>query len=282
MKKQTFIDLDESNTNEINFIIVGKPNSGKSTLFNNLLKEDVSPTGDEYGLTKTLFTNSFEFKDIKFVIHDTPGLRRKNKIYDKDETSRNQKVLKLINKIDAALLLIDATENFTKQDFRIADLALDRKKILFILFNKFDLIEDKKEFRNDIEHFLETNYSQHNEINIDYISALSNKNIDVILSKISNKHTLLKKRIDKNKLNNFLKELQNNNKLPRVKSIEIKPKYMVQTDNQLLSFKVFINSKKRAPKIFTRFFENQFRKKFFLMGVPINLSFISSSNPYSS
>ena len=188
----------------------------------------------------------------------------------------------MINKIDAALLLIDATENFTKQDFRIADLALDRKKILFILFNKFDLIEDKKEFRNDIEHFLETNYSQHNEINIDYISALSNKNIDVILSKISNKHTLLKKRIDKNKLNNFLKELQNNNKLPRVKSIEIKPKYMVQTDNQLLSFKVFINSKKRAPKIFTRFFENQFRKKFSLIGVPINLSFISSSNPYSS
>jgi predicted GTPase len=111
-----------------------------------------------------------------------------------------------------ALLLIDATENFTKQDFRIADLALDRKKILFILFNKFDLIEDKKEFRSDIEHFLETNYSQHNEINVDYISALSNKNIDVYLSKISNKHTLLKKRIDKNMLNNFLKELQNNNK----------------------------------------------------------------------
>ena len=282
MKKQTYIDLNDSSANEINFIIVGKPNSGKSTLFNNLLKEEISPTGDEYGLTKTLFTNSFDFKDTKFVIHDTPGLRRKNKIYDKDETSRNQKVLKLINKIDAALLLIDATENFTKQDFRIADLALDRKKILFILFNKFDLIEDKRRFRSDIEHFLETNYSQHKEINIDYISALSNKNIDSILSKISNKHNLLKKRIDKNKLNNFLKELQNNNKLPRVKSIEIKPKYMVQTDNQLLSFKVFINSKKRAPKIFTRFFENQFRKKFSLIGVPINLLFISSSNPYSS
>ena len=73
MKKQTFIDLDESNTNEINFIIVGKPNSGKSTLFNNLLKEDVSPTGNEDVLTKILFTNSFDFKDIKFIIHSTPG-----------------------------------------------------------------------------------------------------------------------------------------------------------------------------------------------------------------
>ena len=281
MKKQIFIDSSNESRNEINFIIVGKPNSGKSTFFNNLLKEDISPTGDEYGLTKKLFTNSFDFHNIKFVIHDTPGLRRKSKIYDKDETTRNQKVLKLINNIDVALLLIDATENFTKQDFRIADLAIDRKKILFILFNKFDLIEDKKNFKSDIVHFLETNYSQHNEINIDYISALSNKNIDSILNKISSKNSLLKKRIDKNRLNNFLIELQNNNKLPRVKSIEIKPKYMVQTDNQSLSFKVFINSKKKAPKIFTRFFENQFRKKFSLIGVPISLSFISSSNPYS-
>ena len=79
MKKQTFIDSDDILKNEINFIIVGKPNSGKSTLFNNLLKKDISPTGDEYGLTKTLFTDTFEFQNIKFIIHDTPGLRRKIK-----------------------------------------------------------------------------------------------------------------------------------------------------------------------------------------------------------
>ena len=103
-----------------------------------------------------------------------------------------------------------------------------------------------------------------------------------VLEKICNKQNLLKKRIDKNKLNLFLKELQHDNRLPRVKSIEIKPKYMVQTNDQILSFKVFINSKKKAPKIFTRFFENQFRKKFSLLGVPIKIIFISSSNPYSS
>ena len=208
MKKQTFIDSDDILKNEINFIIVGKPNSGKSTLFNNLLKKDISPTGDEYGLTKTLFTDTFEFQNIKFIIHDTPGLRRKNKIYDKNETSRNQKVLKLISKIDVALLLIDATENFTKQDFRIADLAIDRKKILFIILNKFDLIEDKKEFKDDLEHFLESNYSQHKEINIDYISALSNKNIDTVLNKISNKYSLLKKELIKINLIIFLKNFK--------------------------------------------------------------------------
>ena len=81
--------LNKDNISTINFIIVGKPNSGKSTLFNNLLNEEVSPTGDEYGLTKTLFTNQFLYNDIKFMIHDTPGLRRKNKVYDKNEEIRN-------------------------------------------------------------------------------------------------------------------------------------------------------------------------------------------------
>ena len=89
------------------------------------------------------------------------------------------------------------------------------------------------------------------------------------------------KYIKKQDLNKFLVSLQKNNKLPRVKSIEIKPKYIVQTEEKLLSFKVFINSKKKAPKVFTRFFENQFRKEFSLMGVPMKISFISSLNPYS-
>ena len=282
MKMEISTQLNKDNISTINFIIVGKPNSGKSTLFNNLLNEEVSPTGDEYGLTKTLFTNQFLYNDIKFMIHDTPGLRRKNKVYDKNEEIRNHKVVKLINNIDAALLLIDSTENFTKQDFKIAELVLKKKKILFILFNKFDLIEDKKLFKKDIEHFLDTNYSQHNEINIDYVSAVSDKNVEAILNKLIKKINLLSSRIKKQDLNKFLSSIQKNNKLPRVKSIEIKPKYIVQTEEELLSFKVFINSKKKAPKIFTRFFENQFRKEFSLIGVPMKISFISSLNPYSN
>ena len=279
MEISTVSNKEESSL--INFIIVGKPNSGKSTLFNKLMKEEISPTGDEYGLTKTLFTDQFMFKETKFMIHDTPGLRRKSKVYSQDEETRNHKVVKLITNIDIALLLIDATENFTKQDFRIADLVLKNKKILFILFNKFDLIEDQKAFRKDIEHFLNTNYSQHNEINVDYISAVLDQNVEIILNKLIKKKNLSSSRIKKQDLNKFLVSLQKNNKLPRVKSIEIKPKYIVQTEEKLLSFKVFINSKKKAPKVFTRFFENQFRKDFSLMGVPMKISFISSLNPYS-
>ena len=83
-----------SNNQKINFVIIGKPNSGKSTLFNKLLKKEISPTGETYGLTKELFEQKFNFKNVEFIIHDTPGLRRKNKISDKDEESRNKKVVK--------------------------------------------------------------------------------------------------------------------------------------------------------------------------------------------
>jgi len=144
------------NNQKINFVIIGKPNSGKSTLFNKLLKKEISPTGETYGLTKEVFEQKFNFKDIDFVIHDTPGLRRKNKISDKDEESRNKKVVKLLEKIDAAILLIDSTENITRQDFKIADTVMKRKKLLFLVFNKIDLLDDKKNFKKKIKDFLKS------------------------------------------------------------------------------------------------------------------------------
>ena len=117
-----------SNLNKINFCIIGKPNSGKSTLFNCLLEDSISPVGDEYGLTKNLFKDKFTMYSHDFTIFDTPGLRRKSKIDDLDEKKRNKEVIKIINQVDVVILLIDSVENITKQDFRLADLAITKKK----------------------------------------------------------------------------------------------------------------------------------------------------------
>ena len=265
----------------INFIIVGKPNSGKSTLFNNLLKDDISPAGETYGLTKDLFTEKFRFKNYFFIIHDTPGLRRKNKIDDEDEKKRNQKVLKLIEKIDAAILLIDATENLTRQDFKIAEIVLRRKKILLVIFNKIDLIDDPVKYKKKINLFLENNYSQYKEINTNYISALSNTKIEGLLGVIIKKMQLSKIKLKKIELNNFIKKLRTDSRLPKIKNIEVRPKYIVQVESDILKFKIFINTKNKAPRIFTKFFDNEFRKFFSLKGVPVAFQFVSSNNPYS-
>ena len=119
--------------NKINLLILGKPNSGKSTLFNFLCKNELSPTGEEYGLTKN-YSSEFEFNNNIFAMIDTPGLRRKNKISDEDEEVRNKKTLSILKKVDVVLLLIDSIENITRQDFRLLDNAIHKKKIIFTSF----------------------------------------------------------------------------------------------------------------------------------------------------
>ena len=84
------------NLNKINIGIIGKPNSGKSTLFNTLLGEYISPVGDEYGLTKSLIKQKFTYKNLEFIIVDTPGLRRRSKVKEEHELARNSKVIKII------------------------------------------------------------------------------------------------------------------------------------------------------------------------------------------
>jgi len=269
------------NKHKINFVIIGKPNSGKSTLFNKLLKKDISPTGETYGLTKQLFTQQFKFENIDFVIHDTPGLRRKSKIIDKDEESRNKEVVKLLDKIDLAILLIDCKENITRQDFKIADTILRRKKLLFFVFNKIDILDNKNNFKKKIKEFLNFRYSQSNEINIFFISALSGDKIKALLNEMINKYNLCSFKIKKTQLNNFIKKISKDSKLPKIKNIQIKPKYIVQINSNIPRFKIFINSKKKAPSLFIRYFDNEFRKYFSLNGVPINMKFISSDNPYT-
>jgi len=270
------------NSQKINFVIIGKPNSGKSTLFNKLLKKEISPTGEIYGLTKDLLVQSFTFKNVDFIIHDTPGLRRKNKISDKTEELRNVKVVNLLNKIDAAILLIDSKENATRQDFKIADTIMKRKKLIFFVFNKIDLVENSTKFKNNIKNFLKLRYSQSKEINLFFISAISGKNVTNLLNEMITKKELCSFKIKKTHLNNFIKKVSKDSKLPKVKNIVIKPKYIVQTDSSILRFKVFINTKKKAPSSFVRYFDNEFRKFFSLNGVPIDMRFISSDNPFTA
>ena len=268
--------------NKIQLGIIGKPNSGKSTLFNCLLGREISPVGDEYGLTKNLFKDQFEYKNYKFVIVDTPGLRRRSKVFEKDEMKRNSEVLKLVNSVNVIILLIDSLESITKQDFRLADLSISRQKILFFIFNKIDKIDDQKKYKRQINNFLKNNYSKYKMINIGFISAMKAKGINTLLSKIIEQNQLVKINIKKINLNKYLSYLNKQSKYPKIKKIEIKAKYIVQLSDKIPTFKVFINTKNKAPEIFKKYFDNSFRKYFNLNGVPISYVFVSARNPYTN
>ena len=266
--------------NKINLLILGKPNSGKSTLFNYLCKNELSPTGNEYGLTKKNYSSEFEFNNHIFVINDTPGLRRKNKISDKDEEIRNKKTLSILRKVDVVLLLIDSIENITRQDFRLLDNAIHKKKIIFSVFTKFDLVDDKKNYRKNTLNYFNNNFSNHNEINIEFISVHNRLNINKLLKMIIEKINLLPIRIPKKNIKKFTNKLLKENRFPKQKGVSIKSKYVVQTDLKFPSFKIFLNTNKKVSQNYINFFTKEFREYFNLIGVPLNLTFMRSKNPY--
>ena len=268
--------------NKINLLILGKPNSGKSTLFNFLCKNELSPTGDTYGLTKKNYCSEFEFDDHLFVINDTPGLRRKNKISDKDEELRNKITLSILKKVDVVLLLIDSIENITRQDFRLLDNAIHKKKIIFTIFTKFDLVDDKKNYRKNTLNYLSNNFSNHNEINVEFISVYNNLNINKLLKVIIEKINLLPIRIPKKDIKKFTNKLLKENRFPKQKGVSIKSKYVVQTDLEFPSFKIFLNTNKKVSQNYVNFFTKEFRDYFNLIGVPLNLKFMRSKNPYQT
>ena len=266
--------------NKINLLILGKPNSGKSTLFNYLCKNELSPTGDEYGLTKKNYSSEFEFNNHIFVINDTPGLRRKSKISDKDEEIRNKKTLSILRKVDVVLLLIDSIENITRQDFRLLDNAIHKKKIIFSVFTKFDLVDDKKNYRKNTLSYFNNNFSNHNEINVEFISVHNKLNINKLLKMIIEKINLLPIRIPKKNIKKFTNKLLKENRFPKQKGVSIKSKYVVQTDLEFPSFKIFLNTNKKVSQNYINFFTKEFREYFKLIGVPLNLTFMRSKNPY--
>ena len=264
----------------INFLIVGKPNSGKSTFYNTLNNKYLSPTGPVSGLTKDIFKNEVNILDTNFTFFDTPGLRRKNKIDDKDEAKLTYDVINLIDKIDVVFLLVDANESLTKQDLKIAEIVIKRRKILFVVFNKIDLLDDLDKFQKDKKHYFLESYSPANTINLKFISALSIDSIERILKTVIRTCRIKSTKISTPKLNTFVRDILKNQKFPKINKIEVKPKYMVQTDDDYPRFKIFINSSKKVPQSYKRFYENILRKKFLLVGVPIQLDFITSKNPY--
>ena len=185
-----------------------------------------------------------------------------------------------MNNVDVTVLLIDSLEGITRQDFRLADIALSKHKILFFLFNKVDILDDKRKYQLNTKKYLSNNYSKHKLINIDFISAKNNTRISNVLKEIILKKELISIKINKQKLNKFINYLNKKSALPRFNKIEIKPKYIVQLENKILKFKIFINIQKKPPQLFQKFFDNSFRSYFKLDGIPILYDFKTSKNPY--
>ena len=263
--------------------LFGKTNVGKSTLLNKLVGYERSVVSNKPKTTTDIVSSSFMFKQNRYLIKDTAGLIKKNKI-DKNSLDFyvTKKTLSVINQIDLNIFLIDIDQGFDNQSKKIFNLIYQKSNIILFIINKIDLIKrNKKKFVSDLIQDIYSEFSQSKNINILPISTLKDKDI-IYLKNYIHKLTLdLKKNISTSQINKWLYQVVERNPHPRINGKEVKFKYGTQVSKNPLIIKLFSNFSKEIQNSYKNYLLNNFYNYFKIKSRNLKISISKSVNPYS-
>ncbi|HYO65589.1 MAG TPA: ribosome biogenesis GTPase Der [Archangium sp.] len=262
----------EQEDRPIRVAIIGRPNVGKSTLVNALLKEKRVVASEIPGTTRDPIDSELTYKEKKVILTDTAGIRRKKTIAHKVEMFSVVAALKVIDRSDVAVLLMDATEPAVDQDAKLAGIAEEKGRALVIVVNKWDLIStDKRKqelFREDLKHALKfVHYAP-----IVFTSALTGSKVEKVLELAVELAVQFRYRAPTPQLNRLLEHMADNHPAPIVGRGPLRLYYMAQVGTAPPTFAITCNRPDGVPDMYKRYITNQLRATFDLR-VPIRLLF---------
>jgi GTP-binding protein len=285
------VENEDVQDDRIKFAIIGKPNAGKSSIVNALLKEERNIVTDIPGTTRDSIDSVIKFHGESLVLIDTAGLRRKSKATRSEsiEFFSAIRTYKAIEKCDVAILVIDATDimagmgdvsdlkhssfKLDKQDIRIIDDVLNYKKGLLVAINKWDLIEkDSKTsamFATKITEHLKSNKS----LKFIFISALTKQRIHKVIEEAKVIYDERNKLIKTSALNEVLLEEIKRMPPQAMRGKEIKINYITQLKAAHPIFGFFTNEPTMIAENYKRYLEKKIREHFGFAGVPISIVF---------
>ena len=269
-------DFKEGNLKKIG--ILGKPNAGKSTFFNKILKDNRSLVSKVPGTTVDSITEKIKFKNQLISITDTAGLRRKGKIKKENEIFSSQKSINIIRNSEGIIYLIDGKETVTDQDLHLLSLIISSGKPLIIGINKSESLSayEKTLLRRSISKKL--NFVSH--IEVSYVSALKGIGTSNLLKKLLKLVDRSKIKFKSQDLNKFIKEAQKINPPAMQGRFRPKIKFVNIGSTSPPTFIFHGNQLDKLNKSYKKYIENFLRKKFKLQGIPIQLIFKANENPY--
>jgi GTP-binding protein len=244
--------------------IVGRPNVGKSTLFNRLVGSDRSVVHDMAGTTRDAIDTLVETDDGPIVFIDTAGMRKKGKIDDSAEYYSLVRALRAIDDADIALLIIDATEGVTGQDQRLAERVDASGCPIVILLNKWDLVEDI-ERRHEVEVELTRKLSFLGDAPVIKISALSGKNVHKLRPRLQEAIEQYHRRVPTRDVNRVIIKAQQES--PAGGGARVL--YAVQGATDPPTFTLFVN--RELPQHHVRYLERKIKEAFGFGATPIKL-----------
>ena len=265
----------------IRIAIVGRPNTGKSTLINRLLGEDRLLTGPEAGITRDAIAVDLNWRDGRFRVHDTAGLRRRARIEEKLEKLSVADALNAIRFAEVVIVLIDAQAPFEEQDIRIADLVEREGRAVVVAVNKWDLIEAEAGALSRLRATVDRLLPQIKGVPVVVLSAKSGKGIDKLMEAVLQAHEVWNRRAPTAALNRFLAQMISANPPPAASGRRLRLDYMTQPKSRPPTFVLFSSRPSALPETYRRYLINGLREQFALPGTPIRLTMRAKANPFA-
>lgn len=257
----------------IRIALVGRPNVGKSSFINKLIGQErliVSPIA---GTTRDSVDTPFEYKDQKYNLIDTAGLRRKYKVHENIEFYTNLRTDRALESCDVAIILFDATEEVSQQDQKILEKVTTMRRPAIIAVNKWDLIEKDDKTADLYTRQIKEIILKYSYLPIIFISAKTGQRIEKVIDMAYEVYGENKKRIPTAELNNFLEKTINRKHPPARKGKYIKFNYITQSEIQPPTFVFFSNFPDLLEKSYISYLANQLRATYGFEGVSIRLKF---------
>lgn len=271
----TYIPEDaqtKENEDVIKFSFIGRPNVGKSSLVNAILKEQRVIVSDMEGTTReavdTYFTtdNGREFNMI-----DTAGIRKRGKVYENTEKYSVLRALSAIDRSDIVCLVIDAVTGIREQDKKVAGYAYEAGKGIVILVNKWDAVDKSENLFEEFTKDIRAQFQYLEFAPILFVSAITGQRLNRLPELLEMIYDNRHRRIQSSVLNDVLMDAVAMNPTPTDKGRRLKIYYMTQVAVNPPTFVVFVNDLELMHFSYERFLQNQLRDSFYFEGTPIKI-----------
>jgi GTP-binding protein len=272
---------EEEKKKPIKLAIVGRPNVGKSTLVNALLKEHRVMTGPEAGVTRDAIAIDWTHQEIAFKLVDTAGLRRKSKVVDPIERMSTADSYRAIRLAQIVVLVIDGTLGLDKQDIQIAAHAIEEGRALVLAINKWDAMDTRAETMDQIKDRLELSLGQIKDLPVQMISAQNGRNLDKLMDRVLEAYDYWNRRTSTGKMNRWLEGVVSHHPPPLVRGRPNRMRYITQINIRPPTFAIWLSSPKDLPDSYVRYLTNTLRNDFDLPGTPLRVLLRKSKNPYA-
>ncbi len=265
-----FPDESEYEDDEaIRIALIGKPNSGKSSIINKLIGEKRVIVSDIAGTTRDAVDTRFVKGEDEFVLIDTAGLRRKSKIHENIEHYSVLRAMTAVERCDVCLIVIDASEGVTEQDKKVAGLAHEAGKASIFVINKWDLIEKDNKTFGDFTNRVRSEFLFMQYAPCLFVSALTGQRMGNITELVKTVYENSCRRISTGVVNEVVNEAIAMHQVPSDKGKRLKIFYASQVDVRPPTFLFSVNDGELMHFSYLRYLENCLRKNFDFDGTPL-------------